>query len=151
MKLYNAIGYNEEDMVNQPYPSTAADYDEPGCIGCSLLMYAAFNGLEDVVKRLLQPGADINRRGYCSEVGASGGQTALVLATFHSHANIVCELLQHPSIQITGSIVLQKEAITPHLLNHASSHLYDVLDVVHLRGFPDISQLFNGHTVTQSY
>jgi hypothetical protein len=62
--LYSAIRHGiKPQVIKRALPLVGPPYDTPDRHGCSLLMYAAFNGLEDTVKHLLRKGADVRRIG----------------------------------------------------------------------------------------
>ena len=56
--------------------------------GSTALMFAAFNGHNNIVKSLLQNGADVN-------AAKTGGCTALIIAAENGHKDIVESLLQN--------------------------------------------------------
>jgi Ankyrin repeats (3 copies) len=139
-KLYNSVRSGKKQLVQEFLPLVESDYDLPDRNGCSMLMYAALNGLEDTVEYLIQKGADVNRFGHCSEAMAktSRTQTALILATFNGNASIVERLLQYPGIELTGWI-------RPRSGTKGVSEEQDIFSVAKSKGYENISQLLENH------
>lgn len=138
--LYNAVRYGNEELVKELLPLAGPDYDMPDRNGCSMLMYAALNGLEYTVEYLLRKQADVTRAGHCPEVTAttSWHQTALILATFNGHTHIVRRLLQCPGIQVLGFVKFRKG-------QKGFRRSYDPIEVAELKGYTTISQLLRDH------
>ena len=66
--------------------SGKAELTPPNCIGCTALLVASANGRQDVVKLLLEKGADVN-------TGDQYGITPLMAAAFKGHSTVVRLLL----------------------------------------------------------
>lgn len=139
-KLYNAVRSSNGQLVKEMLPLEDLDCDLPDRNGCSLLMYAALNGLEDTVEYLIQKGAHVNRFGNCSETAATTArtQTALILAIFNGNASIVERLLQCPGIELTGWIL-------PRSGTKGVKREQDIFSVAKLKGYENISQLLESY------
>jgi len=74
-KLYNSVRSGQKQLVQELLLLVESDYDLPDRGGCSMLMYAALNGLEDTVEHLIQKGAHVNHFGNCSEAKGTTGRT----------------------------------------------------------------------------
>ena len=139
-KLYNAVRLGNGQLVKEMLPLGDLDCDLPDRNDCSLLMYAALNGLHSVVEHVIQKGADINRVGHCSEVTARTirAQTAVILATFNGHASIVERLLQCPGIELAGWIA-------PRPGTREAARVLDIFSVAKLKSYENICQLLENH------
>ena len=135
--LYNGVRYGKEELVTELLPLAEPDYDLPDRHGCSMLMYAAFNGLEHAVEYLLQKGADFMRKGDCPEANLTtrSTQTALVLAVLNGHDQIVHRLLQCPLIDVSGYVRFRQGRPGWHNLH----------EVAELKGHTTIAQLLRDH------
>lgn len=139
-KLYNAVRYGKEELVKELLPLAGPEYDIPDHNGCSMLMYAALNGLEYTVEYLLEKGADVKRSGNCPEATASTSpnQSALLLAVFNGHTYIVRRLLQCPGIRLGGYIQFRKG-------QEGVGRSQDIFEVAQLKGYDSISRLLRDH------
>ena len=139
-KLYNAVRSGKGQLVKEMLPLGELDCDLPDRNGCSLLMYAALNGLDFVVEYVIQKGANVNRSGNCSEVTAQATrtQTALILAAFNGNFSIVKRLLQCPCIELTGWIA-------PRSGTKEARRGLNIFSVAKLKGYENISQLLENH------
>ncbi|KAH0563181.1 hypothetical protein GP486_002248 [Trichoglossum hirsutum] len=139
-KLYNAVRSGKEGLVKELLPQAGPDYDMPDRNGCSMLMYAALNGLEYTVEYLLQKGANVGKIGNCPEATASTSpdQSALILAVFNGHTRVVRRLLQCPGIQVGGYIVPRKG-------QKKAGRYQNSFQVAELKGHGSISQLLRNH------
>jgi ankyrin repeat protein len=135
-KLVNAVRHGKEELVTELLPLAGPDYDVPDRNGCSMLIYAALNGLEHAVEYLLEKGADVNRSGNCPEVHdwTPLDQTALLLATFNGHLPIVRRLLQCPDIHLTSGSVFRDGPI-----------LHAAMRMAQLKGYTNISRLLEAY------
>ena len=139
-KLYNSVRSGQKQLVQELLPLVESDYDLPNRSGCSMLMYAALNGLEDTVEYLIQKGADVNRFGNCPEATGTVGrrQKALILAIFNGNVSVVERLLQCPDIELTGGIGLRSGTKGANIER-------DVFSLAKLKGYENIYQLLENH------
>lgn len=78
-----------------------ATFGTPGNI--TALLYASANGLNDIVKILLDKGANVNYDGFYYRSGCGNDCTPLFMASLRGYTNIVKMLLDRdPDVSFTG-------------------------------------------------